>query len=213
MIDINDIRNKMHNCQITQEDLANALGMKQQSVNAWFIRDRIPRKHHEPIMVALSELCSETLLETQDIPIYNKSSDSIDIKFFDMSLSAGASFDLDLVEDIKYKKLVIDKSLVPQHIESDSLIAIKVDDKSMIPTLLPNETVVYKEDISRYFGDALYAVNFGGMLMVKRIQYNPELNKYDIISDNPQFKSYSVDTSDKQSSFTIIGKVIATIQK
>ena len=209
---VKEIKNTMALYKITQDELADAMGVMQQTANAWFVRDSIPNKHYESLMSNLN-----TLVKSRDL-IYKEKTKEEDkglmiIKLYDMQVSAGSGFIIDSLTEMSYTNMTIDRSIIPTQYLSSDIVAMRVDGRSMVPTLLPGEIVLYKEDFGRYYGDALYIVNFGGMLMVKKIQFNPELNKYDIISDNPEFKSYSVNLEDDQTSLIIIGKVIATIQQ
>jgi len=221
MENINDIKQLMKDYKITQEEIAEDLGVMQQTVSSWFSRNRIPKNHDRDLKQAIARRVRTMDAVTNEFFSMNKKDESaqsknenvLSIKLYDMSVSAGVGFDVDSIHEMQFTQLAIDRSIIPSHILSSDLVAMKVDGKSMIPTILPNEIVIYKEDMGRYSGDALYIVNFGGMLMVKRIQFNPENGKFDIIADNKEFKSYCVDIKDDQTTFIIIGKVIATIQQ
>ena len=207
----------MNSHKISQVELAESMDIMQQTVNAWFARGSVPKGRYDSVISHINELASRDevkLVTAPHIKPFVKNSDNIDsIKLYDMRACAGTGFNIDSVEEMPFSNLNIDRSILPSHIMSSDVVAMRIDGKSMIPTILPDEIVIYKEEIGKYSGDALYIVNYGGMLMVKRIQFNPELGKFDIISDNPQFKSYSVDLTDDQTTLSIIGKIIATIQQ
>lgn len=218
MTTLEEIKQAMKTNDITQQEIADDLGLEQQTVGAWFSRGKIPKARYEAFMKSFNARVKKanTLsygVESKTSSVVEGSSNSISVKLYDMSVSAGVGFEIDSVHEMPFTEMVIDRSLIPSHIMSSEIVAMKVDGRSMVPTILPNEIVLYKEEIGRYSGDALYVVNFGGMLMVKKIQFNPENGKYDIISENPNFKSYSVDMADNQTTFIIIGKVIANIQQ
>jgi len=204
----------MKKYKITQEELADDLGIKQQNISSWFSRKSIPKASREKFLKALDDRVNrENSINANIQKIEDTHDNCVHVKLYDMSVSAGVGFDVDSISEMPFSDIAIDRSIIPKHILSSDLRAMRVDGKSMIPTILPNDVVVYKEDIGKYSGDDLYIVNFGGMLMVKRLQFNPELNKFDIISDNNDFKSYHIDLSENQTSMTVIGKVIATIQQ
>jgi len=209
---VEEIRKIMDDNKIIQEEIAEDLGINQQNISAWFSRNSIPKKRYDAFMESLNSRIKTDINNNDSISETNYEN-TISVKLYDMSVSAGVGFNIESLEEMPFSSITFDRNLLPKNILSSDIVAMRVDGKSMIPTILPDEIVIYKEEIGKYSGDALYIVNFGGMLMVKRIQYNPELNKFDIIADNPQFKSYSVDLADDQTSLIIIGKVIATIQQ
>lgn len=209
--DFQFVISELEKMDIDPKALYTHLGLSRQSWSGYKTSGKIPLEHAVNIEYWLSSKINK-LIESHVTP--SDSSNIINIKLYDMQLSAGVGTDLESINELPTTQIRVDKSILPRGVSTDNIVAMQVDGKSMIPTILPSEIVLYKEDIGRYSGDSLYVVNFGGMLMVKRIQFNPELTKFDIISDNPSFKSYSVELSEEnQNSFIIIGKVIATIQQ
>lgn len=88
---------------------------------------------------------------------------------------------------------------------SDQLFVMRVEGDSMEPTLLENDVVLINKnskDINA--GGGIYAINWKGSLLVKRIQYNPQSGEIKIKSDNTQYDSLVVSLADIQ----VEGKVI-----
>ncbi|WP_148224972.1 S24 family peptidase [Nitratifractor salsuginis] len=86
---------------------------------------------------------------------------------------------------------------------------MQVDGYSMVPMLYPDSWVIY-EDAIEYTVDGLYVINYSNELMVKLLQFNPEEDVLEIISKNPEYKSWKVRPGD-QSTFQIVGKVLRCI--
>jgi len=205
--DFRYVEDNLKDAKIDHKILYNDIGVSRQSWSGYKASNSIPLEKALMIGDWFDKNLSKNVTKIKD------DNSCISVKLYDMSISAGVGFDVDTVNEMPFSDILVDRKMIPRNIQSSDIVAMRVDGKSMIPTILPNEIVIYKEEIGKFSGDSLYVVNFGGMLMVKRVQYNPELNKFDIISDNKEFKSYSVDLSDNQTSLTIIGKIIATIQQ
>lgn len=86
---------------------------------------------------------------------------------------------------------------------------MQVDGYSMVPMLYPDSWVIY-EDAIEYTVDGLYVINYSNELMVKLLQFNPEEDVLEIISKNPEYKSWKVRPGD-QSTFQIVGKVVRCV--
>lgn len=88
---------------------------------------------------------------------------------------------------------------------ADQLFVMRVEGDSMEPTLMENDVVlINKNSKDVNAGGGIYAINWKGSLLVKRIQYNPQTGEIKIKSDNPQYDSLIVSLADIQ----VEGKVI-----
>ncbi len=92
----------------------------------------------------------------------------------------------------------------PRHLK-----LMRVDGHSMAPMLYPDSWVAY-EPTDEYTVDGLYVINYGNELMVKLLQYDPAENMLEIVSKNPDYKSYKI-RPDDQSVFRIVGRVLRCI--
>ena len=132
------------------------------------------------------------------------------------NIVAGAGFGSDItdIEDLEFDPMKIHTAILPRSVRNASLKAIQVNGKSMLPTFMPDDWVVFAECMNTFQGDDVYVVNYMNNLLIKRITFNPALGKIDIISDNHAFPTYSVESNDTEDKgFMIIGRVVATIQQ
>ena len=91
--------------------------------------------------------------------------------------------------------------------ESDiSLLGVRGN--SMEPTLNDGDFVLLDRSVCHVFTDSIYAFISDGDLFIKRLQRvgNKEIR---VISDNPRYEAYSVDTEEFRKNYTIIGRVVS----
>lgn len=210
-MDVDLVQSKMSLLGITQQQIAEKLNVTQQAVGNWFARKKIPPQHHIPIdqmlgldyfkNMAKNNSCNECTVSVR--------------KIANIMVSAGNGYAMDDIHEYSDGDLLeISEFSIPNHYTLDNLRAIKVDGKSMLPTLMPDEYVLIDVSQKQYTGDGLYVVNYGGNLIVKRLQFIPENGgTIEIISDNPQFKSYKLIMNDDQTSLYIIGKVVMQLTR
>jgi len=211
---IETLREIMVDEKLTQADVAQKLNIKQQAVGQWFSRNSIPLKYHAKLSNIFGlKLDMEEVIRQASIESKEKEECISIQKIHNIAVSAGSGYGVDCIDEFyDTDTLQISKFSVPNGIEPKFLRAIKVDGKSMLPTLLPNEYVIIDTSQRRYSGDGLYVLNYGGNLLVKRLQFIPIDNgTLEIISDNPQFKSHRVALNDDQTTLYIIGRVICQI--
>lgn len=85
------------------------------------------------------------------------------------------------------------------------LFVIKVEGDSMEPTLQEGDTVLINKNANTIgAGGGIFAINWNQMILVKRLQMNPQTDEIIIKSDNPNYDSIVV----KPSEIQIEGKVI-----
>lgn len=190
---------------LTQEEFANRVGVSQQVVSLWFKRDSIPAKYWDTIMEILNLSKGENVHEPED--------NLLSIGILNCSASNGIGKDIKSIDNIESCCSLNIPEEGMLYSSRDSLVAIPVKGVSMLPTIMPYDTVVIDKNIGRYEDDGLYVMNFIGNMLVKRLQYDPTTGSIDIISDNPQFENYKMNLSADQSHFHIIGKVVATIKQ
>lgn len=211
-LDADMVQEKMSLLNITQQQLATHLKVTQQAVGNWFTRKKIPISHS----VAIDSLLG--LNHFKNMASNNHLSDDSMVsvrKIANIMVSAGTGYAMDDIHEYSDGGLLeISEFSIPNHYAMDNLRAIKVDGKSMLPTLMPDEYVLIDISQKQYTGDGLYVVNYGGNLIVKRLQFVPENGgTVEIISDNPQFKSYKLIMNDDQTSLYIIGKVVMQLTR
>ncbi|QPJ61632.1 MAG: helix-turn-helix domain-containing protein [Candidatus Nitronauta litoralis] len=85
------------------------------------------------------------------------------------------------------------------------LFVMRVEGDSMEPTLVENDIVlINKNEITVGPGGGIFAIKWGELLLVKRLQLNPSSGKISIISDNSKYRA----TTESQDAFKIEGRVI-----
>ena len=85
------------------------------------------------------------------------------------------------------------------------LFVVRVEGDSMEPTLMESDTVLINKNANTIgAGGGIFAINWHDMVLVKRLQMNPQTNEIIIKSDNPNYDSIVV----KPDEIEIEGKVI-----
>jgi phage repressor protein C with HTH and peptisase S24 domain len=217
-----ELKEKMEVLGITQYELAKRLGKNPTTVNQWFARDSINIKNLMDTCKVLSIDIKEFVDSVPD-PVQPRLFKEDDLstdeyiyvpRFANVSAGAGVG---DYVNDIdtfsEDKPIKILRDDLPRDRKCSSCRAVRVKGKSMLPTFMPNEWVVFDTETSYYNGDGLYVLNYAGNLLVKRVQYDMSINSLHIISDNPQYQNFSINLSENQESINIIGEVVLSISK
>lgn len=205
MIDLEEIKQRIKD-QYTQEEFARLIGENQQTVSAWFSRGNIPKGKTAKVLNALK-------MDIKNILPYQSYDDMLSVRIATVEAGASHSFDIDTVDEYTHDGSVVISNSNISYSSEKALVAIKVNGKSMLPTLLPNDMVIIDLGQNRYVDDDLYVFNYAGNLLVKRLQYNPSNNSLRVISDNRDYEAYSINLTDDQSFFKIVGRVIATISR
>lgn len=213
MLDAKHVKEKLELSGLTQEEFANKLStsdrpVTQQVVSNWFKRDSIPPKYWETIRNILALKTSEAVEYTNE-----DKGRVLTIRSIAPKAGAGTGADIDCIDEIEYDPPIAIYRDGLDYTNVDNLEAISIMGTSMLPTIMPNEKVIIDRGINKYVGDDLYVLNFAGSLMLKRIQFDPITNSFDIISDNPQYTNYKLNLNEDQSHFHIIGKVVTTIRR
>ncbi len=88
---------------------------------------------------------------------------------------------------------------------SEQLFVMRVEGDSMESTLMENDMVLINKGANSIGpGGGIYAINWQNMILVKRLQLNPQVNEIAIKSDNLKYDPIVVDPKEIQ----IAGKVI-----
>jgi phage repressor protein C with HTH and peptisase S24 domain len=88
---------------------------------------------------------------------------------------------------------------------AQQLFVVRVEGDSMVPTLQESDTVLINKNANAIgAGGGIFAINWNNMVLVKRLQMNPQTNEIIIKSDNPNYDSMVV----KHHEIEIEGKVI-----
>lgn len=208
MIEFEKIVEFMKNNNISQTELAERIGEKNiQTVNNWFTRGSIPNKK---IILVMNALGIDIKNIISGVELKNS---SLVIPYIEISASAGFGFEVDNLDEFPRNKDITIQRDGLQFSKESNLMSLNVVGKSMLPTIMPDDIVIIDTAINSYKGDNLYVLNYAGNLLVKRLQFNPSTNSIMVISDNPEFKSFSINLHEDQSSLIILGSVISSIRK
>lgn len=128
------------------------------------------------------------------------------IKFVGFKLKAGVSgFAIDYLDEEEYEPLFYKKSWFTRRgYDPNKLFALFVRGESMSPTLEDGAVVVVNTENSQPKDNTIFAVNYHGETVVKRLLY--DMGKYWLASDNPDKGLYPRVLCDENT--TIIGKVV-----
>jgi len=206
MFSVHQIQERIKELKITQEELADKLGEKQQTISAWFTRGNIPRLKMPKLLNAIN-------MDIKEAVKSESTGDVISVRIATIEAGAAHALDVDCIDEFTNDgsvQLLLNSSA---YLDINGLIAIRVNGKSMLPTLMPDDMVVIDMNKNFYSGDDLYVFNYAGNLLVKRLQYNPSNNSFMVTSDNKLFDTYSINLSEDQSHFKIVGRVISTISR
>lgn len=136
-------------------------------------------------------------------------SDNYTVDLLNVRAGAGEGIYNYIIE--KVDTISLSKSFFRSPVNTKKVKAIQVDGDSMEPTLRDGDFVLIDENIN--FGrDGIYAIQFGGQILVKRLQFLMD-GTVSIISDNTKYKSETFNPKENQLPFHIIGIKILSIQK
>jgi phage repressor protein C with HTH and peptisase S24 domain len=209
----NQLKERLEELGISQYKLAKKLDIAPTTVNQWFARDSISEQN-------LVKVCRVLKIEISDfLPYYNESMTMDNInkennivyipRYKNVTASAGNGNYIDNVDSFEEDEpLPVLRQDLPSNRSLESYEAIKVKGKSMLPTFMPNDWVVFDRAINYYNGDGLYVLNYAGNLLIKRLQYIMSSNSIEIISDNNEYSNYLINLTDNQENLKIIGSVV-----
>lgn len=105
----------------------------------------------------------------------------------------------------------LDKSFFRTPINTNKVKGIQVDGDSMEPTLRDGDYVLIDETTT--FGvNGIYAIQFGGQILIKRLQFKMDGTVL-IISDNNKYQSETFNPKENQLPFQVLGLKVLSIQK
>lgn len=132
----------------------------------------------------------------------------MDVPLFDLQASAGGgALDWDKVRVKSWRAFKREWISVELHAGGDDLALVEVAGDSMEPTLSPGDVIMVDRRESRVWTDAMYLLRVDDAVMVKRLQMLPG-GKLKIISDNPGYESYVLDTKDGGVGLEVYGRVV-----
>lgn len=113
-------------------------------------------------------------------------------------------------------RIILSKDFVEQQgLLNAKLATFTVTDDSMADTIKNGDTLmvsVCDETEQQKAVDGIYVILFNGVLMVKRLQYNPVKVSYNVISDNLDYQPFTV-TPKEEPTFKVIAKLERVLSK
>ena len=180
---------------MTQQELADAIGVKQSTVSLW------ARGKTEPggeVVKKIFEVYGFDLLGigvTLDLE-----SDCVYIKFYeDIRVSAGCGIDNHCEG---YELVKIDRKLLNPKVNPAKHHAIRASGDSMEPTIKDGDVIFVEPFAGDFANNRVYIIKRQDDVFVKRLKKEP--TGYEIISDNPDYLPYKL----KDNELTIIGRVV-----
>jgi phage repressor protein C with HTH and peptisase S24 domain len=134
-----------------------------------------------------------------------KTSPYIEIPAYDVKFAAGHG---SLVEEENIKHYAsFRKEWIKQvtNAGKDKLCIVYAEGDSMEPTLENGDAVLLDTTQTTLTKEGIYAIQFDGHGMIKRLQFNPVTKAIKIISDNPKYESFEAKGKEP---FKIIGRAI-----
>jgi phage repressor protein C with HTH and peptisase S24 domain/DNA-binding XRE family transcriptional regulator len=196
-------------------EMCEILGIEYGTLDNWKAIDRIPDKRLKEIADKFG-VSTEWIytgkgnadIAHEELRAYGSDDDMNEIRvpLLDVKASAGEGNHVDSVDAFGVsRKISMDMSLFPGG--ADGVSAIQVDGYSMVPVLLPDSYVFFR-DTKSWSGDGLYVLVFRGVLMVKQVEADPKSGNLWVKSANADYESWEYDPTEDQSTMRIVGRVI-----
>ena len=200
---------------LSQSQLANLMveaGRKvtPQQVSSWE-RGKFSPSHKNLLSICkILSVGLESLVEKEEFgkfsPIAHSESDLPDefslVEKRKGAISAGSGLRPD--NDVDFR-LAFRNDWLEQFGGAKQLFVVRVEGDSMEPTLMESDTVLINKNVNAIgAGGGIFAVKWHDMILVKRLQMNPQTNEIIIKSDNQKYDSMVV----KPNEIQIEGKVI-----
>ena len=212
---VDELKNARNNSGLTQSQLSEklqTLGRKvsAQQVSSWERGDYFPSHRN---LSAICEVLSLDLdysaekSESEQIqPVAHSECDLPEefslVEKRKGAISAGPGLRPD--NDVDFR-LAFRNDWLEQFGGAKQLFVVRVEGDSMEPTLQESDTVLINKNANTIgAGGGVFAINWNSMVLVKRLQMNPQTNEIIIKSDNPNYDSMVV----KPNEIQIEGKVI-----
>lgn len=169
------------------------------------------------IIKKVSEIANidfDFLLNGDNITVGNnkkiqKNDNNYNIDLLNVRAGAGEGIYNYVVETVD--TISLDKSFFRTPINTSKVKGIQVDGDSMEPTLNNGDYVLIDENIN--FGtNGIYAIQYGGQILIKRLQFKID-GTILIISDNNKYEKETFNPNENQLPFQVLGIRILSIQR
>ncbi len=219
MIDGARLKRLMSERDLSQQALADLVGVKQPTINRLINGGQAGSKHLHRIAAALQTTPAYLTGETSDADegadsfalSQKKASDErvIEIPVVDLAYGMGGTYLDDIDPETRSEPFPL--SFIRRYTKAraeDLVVADGLGD-SMMPTIGSNDQMLIDRSIdSLRVADQIWAFSFGGVGMVKRLRPRPD-GSIAILSDNPSVpEDQAVDDE-----LFLIGRVVAIVRK
>ena len=212
---LDKLKNARNDKELTQSQLSEklqALGRKvsAQQISSWERGDYFPSHRNLSAICEILSLDLDYLAvkgEAGEIhPVAHSESDLPDefslVEKRKGAISAGPGLRPD--NDVDFR-LAFRNDWLEQFGGAQQLFVVRVEGDSMEPTLQESDTVLINKNANAIgAGGGIFAINWHNMVLVKRLQMNPQTDEIIIKSDNQKYDSMVV----KPHEIQIEGKVI-----
>lgn len=185
----------------TYKELAEYLGVAQNTLDVWKQRGRIPEKNILKYTQLQENNKKTTVVRAEDntisLPLVSN-----------VKARGGSGNGLDGIDSFQVVDTMVISRAFLKTPPIGTIRVIGIEGYSMVPMLYPDTYVIFDEN-PEWRGDGLYILNWRNDLMVKLLQVDP-YGRLHIKSVNKDYESWTVDPDD-QSVFKIVGKVIRII--
>lgn len=199
---------------LNQSELARLLGIKPQSVQQWEKGDSAPKLERLKAIADILKVSLESLTGEKPMPVVREQfvetgDDIVKVPRFSAEASMGVGSEVHPDDELVLDFMPLSVSWLRQNVSCSSfrnlqLITGKGD--SMVPTIEDGDILLVDTGIERVVSDAIYALNVGGELFVKRVQRNLDGGLI-IISDNKEYEKMFISKTDIDN-VRIIGRVV-----
>lgn len=199
---------------LNQSELARLLGIKPQSVQQWEKGDSAPKLDRLKAIAKVLNVSFYSLTGDNPAPSNNPMSletedDIVRIPRFSPEASMGHGSAVYPDDELVLDYMPVSRTWLRQNVSCSAFRNLQIitgRGDSMAPTIENGDILLVDTGIERVVGDAIYALNIGGDLYVKRIQRNLDGGLI-VISDNKEYEKMFIPKSDIEN-VRIIGRVV-----
>lgn len=202
---------------LTILELSKKINVSDRTISNYERGERKPSVDYLTLLYEHLEANPEWLLSGKGEMFTDKTSSNMPAKFsvsdflfipklvLKASAGHGSIVDLENIEDyIAFQKDWFNKNI---HAPQNALAVMTANGDSMEPTIKNGDMLLVDTSQNQARTDNIYIIRIDDCLVVKRVQCLPG-QKIQIISDNKNYDTYTLDLSDESQSISIIGKVV-----
>lgn len=196
-------------------EVCKIFNIKPNTMDVWKQRDNIPEKTLQDIAIK-NKINIDWLLDGNSDNFLNDN--IISLPYYpEEYMSAGGGAYPSLVKSeplsisVEFIKTVLGidiyKGMFVMNVSGDSMEPSLRDRSLIVVNPIVNDTHIIKDG-------AVYAVQFGNMMLVKRVSYNPASKEFTLISDNPKYPPIIIKNhTDSQENLVFIGRIVGCFDR